>query len=102
MGLYLLAFAISVVGATYASVPMYRLFCQMTGYGGTTRRSDGETVEEKIARAAREPETAAAAARREVLISFNADVADGVRLWGGGGTGPSCHGKPLAQPPDAE
>ena len=26
-----------MVGAAYAAVPLYRLFCQATGYGGTTR-----------------------------------------------------------------
>ena len=29
--------AIGMVGAAYASVPLYQLFCQVTGYGGTTR-----------------------------------------------------------------
>lgn len=27
-------------GAAYAAVPAYRLFCQVTGFGGTTRRAD--------------------------------------------------------------
>lgn len=27
-------------GLAYASVPLYRLFCQVTGYGGTTQRAD--------------------------------------------------------------
>lgn len=27
----------SMVGLAYASVPLYRLFCQVTGYGGTTQ-----------------------------------------------------------------
>ncbi len=26
-----------MIGAAYAAVPLYRLFCQMTGYGGTTQ-----------------------------------------------------------------
>ena len=26
-----------MLGAAFAAVPMYRLFCQMTGYGGTTQ-----------------------------------------------------------------
>jgi cytochrome c oxidase assembly protein subunit 11 len=30
-------FVAAMVGATYASVPLYRIFCQVTGYGGTTR-----------------------------------------------------------------
>ena len=29
--------AVGMVGAAYASVPLYQLFCQITGYGGTTR-----------------------------------------------------------------
>ena len=33
-----LAFFGGMVGAAYASVPLYRLFCQVTGYGGTTQR----------------------------------------------------------------
>lgn len=33
-----LAFFGGMIGAAYASVPLYRLFCQMTGYGGTTQR----------------------------------------------------------------
>jgi cytochrome c oxidase assembly protein Cox11 len=35
---YLAAITIGVVGATYASVPLYKMFCQATGYGGTTQR----------------------------------------------------------------
>ncbi|KPF46964.1 cytochrome c oxidase assembly protein [Rhizobium sp. AAP43] len=27
-----------MVGMSYAAVPLYRLFCQVTGYGGTTQR----------------------------------------------------------------
>lgn len=33
-----LSFFACMVGAAYASVPLYRLFCQVTGYGGTTQR----------------------------------------------------------------
>ena len=35
-----LAFFVGMIGAAYASVPLYRLFCQVTGYGGTTQRAD--------------------------------------------------------------
>jgi len=31
------AFALSMVGVAYAAVPLYRIFCQITGYGGTTQ-----------------------------------------------------------------
>lgn len=29
-----------MIGAAYASVPLYKLFCQVTGYDGTVRRAD--------------------------------------------------------------
>ena len=34
--------AISMVGAAFAAVPLYNLFCAVTGYGGTTRVALGE------------------------------------------------------------
>lgn len=30
--------ALGMVGLAYASVPLYRIFCQVTGFGGTTQR----------------------------------------------------------------
>jgi cytochrome c oxidase assembly protein subunit 11 len=38
-----------MVGLAYASVPLYRLFCQVTGYGGTTQAADAgsDTVLER-------------------------------------------------------
>ncbi len=32
--------AVAMLGLAYASVPLYRLFCQATGYGGTTQRAE--------------------------------------------------------------
>ncbi len=32
------AIAISMVGVGFAAVPIYRIFCQVTGFGGTTMR----------------------------------------------------------------
>ena len=37
-GLYLVAFTVAMIGVTYASVPLYRMFCQATGYGGTVQQ----------------------------------------------------------------
>ncbi len=34
------AVAISMVGVGFAAVPLYRVFCQITGFGGTTMRVD--------------------------------------------------------------
>jgi cytochrome c oxidase assembly protein subunit 11 len=33
----LLGVVVGMAGLAYASVPLYRLFCQVTGYGGTTQ-----------------------------------------------------------------
>lgn len=38
--LVLLAVLVGMGGLVAASVPLYRLFCQVTGYGGTTQRAD--------------------------------------------------------------
>jgi len=32
--------AVAMVGAGYASVPLYNIFCKVTGYGGTTQTAD--------------------------------------------------------------
>ncbi|VAI01739.1 unnamed protein product [Triticum turgidum subsp. durum] len=69
---YLVGVAVAMVGASYAAVPLYRRFCQATGYGGTVQRR--ESVEEKISRHARVGTTPS----REIVIQFNADVADGM------------------------
>lgn len=50
-----------MVGLAYASVPLYRLFCQMTGYGGTTQVSAAPA--------------AADVSDRIVTIRFDANVA---------------------------
>ncbi len=35
-----LGVVVGMVGLAYASVPLYRIFCQVTGYGGTTQVAD--------------------------------------------------------------
>lgn len=37
---YLLGLVGAMVGASYAAVPLYRRFCQATGYGGTVNRRE--------------------------------------------------------------
>jgi cytochrome c oxidase assembly protein subunit 11 len=54
---------IMMVGAAYASVPLYQLFCQVTGYGGTTQ----------VATAA-----ASTVLERKVKVRFDANLAPGV------------------------
>lgn len=33
-----LAFVVTMLGMAYAAVPLYEMFCKVTGYGGTTQR----------------------------------------------------------------
>ena len=47
-GLMAFAGALAMLGLGYASVPLYRLFCQVTGFGGTTMQA----TESDAARAA--------------------------------------------------
>jgi len=42
VGAYALAGALAMLGLGYASVPLYRLFCQVTGFQGTTQRVTAE------------------------------------------------------------
>jgi cytochrome c oxidase assembly protein subunit 11 len=35
---YALAIAVGALGASYTAVPLYKVFCQTTGFGGTTQR----------------------------------------------------------------
>jgi len=44
VGLLAAGGAVAMLGLGYASVPLYRLFCQVTGYGGTTQRADAVTA----------------------------------------------------------
>ena len=39
LALVLVAVAVGMVGMAYASVPLYSLFCRVTGYGGTTQQA---------------------------------------------------------------
>ena len=50
-----------MVGAAYAAIPIYRAFCQATGYGGTVRRAEAA------------PQTVV---DRKLTVSFDANVRD--------------------------
>ena len=39
------AVAAAMLGLAYASVPLYRMFCQSTGFGGTTQRAEAPPAE---------------------------------------------------------
>ena len=56
-------FIVAMVGATYAAVPLYRIFCQTTGYGGTPRRAEAAPGE---------------VSNRTITVRFDANVAPGL------------------------
>ena len=39
VALYAAAFALTMLALGFAAVPLYRMFCQVTGFGGTTQRA---------------------------------------------------------------
>jgi cytochrome c oxidase assembly protein subunit 11 len=51
---------VGMVGLTAAAVPLYRLFCQVTGYGGTTQRAEAAPERQLD---------------QTITVRFNADVA---------------------------
>lgn len=55
--------ALGMVGLSYAAVPLYQLFCQVTGYGGTTQRAE------------KTPDTVL---ERKITIRFDANIARGL------------------------
>ncbi|XP_028406686.1 cytochrome c oxidase assembly protein COX11, mitochondrial-like [Dendronephthya gigantea] len=60
---YTIALVIVVLGASYAAVPLYRIFCQASGLGGTVQQSDaGEKIKNMTTRK-----------ERLLTVRFNAD-----------------------------
>ena len=61
-----------MIGVSYASVPLYRIFCQATGFGGTTRRvtADNEVPQP----------TSNKAKDRYVTVTFDGNV-DSALPW---------------------
>jgi len=58
-GITLAAFAIAMVGVSFAAIPLYRVFCSVTGYAGTPQIG---------------PQAAPGATRQIMTVRFNADV----------------------------
>ncbi|MFD0847201.1 cytochrome c oxidase assembly protein [Sphingosinicella xenopeptidilytica] len=56
--------AVAMLGLAYASVPLYRLFCQVTGFGGTTMRVDENAAPNAV--------------NKVIKVRFDANVAPGL------------------------
>lgn len=68
VGFYALLGAVAMLGLGYAAVPLYDLFCRVTGFGGTTQKATEQeaTLAERMARSA---------GAREISIRFDASTA---------------------------
>jgi len=55
---------VGMIGLAYAAVPLYRAFCQVTGYGGTTRRAT---------------QGASHVLDRRIEVRFDANMRDGLK-----------------------
>jgi cytochrome c oxidase assembly protein subunit 11 len=60
---FCVVFVAAMVGMSFAAVPLYRIFCSLTGYGGTTQRAKAMP---------------AAPLSRTVTVRFDANVANGL------------------------
>ncbi|MFK0688405.1 cytochrome c oxidase assembly protein [Mesorhizobium sp. IMUNJ 23033] len=56
-----IAFFAGMIGMAYAAVPLYAMFCQATGYGGTTKRATQQYANRVL--------------DRDVAIRFDANIA---------------------------
>ena len=70
-GLIAFAGALAMLGLGYAAVPLYDLFCRVTGFGGTTQRA----TESEADMAAR---MGLAAGGQQISIRFDATTAPGL------------------------
>ncbi len=59
------AFVAGMVGMSFAAVPLYRMFCQVTGYNGTTQRVE---------------QVSSVILDRKMRVTFDANVAPGL-MW---------------------
>lgn len=65
------AVALAMLGLGFASVPLYRMFCQATGFGGTTQRATESQLRE-LAHGDR------SGVGRKLSIRFDSNVAQGM------------------------
>ena len=67
VGLRAALFGLAMLALAIASVPLYRVFCQVTGFGGTTMKADA-------APGAADATHTVRAARRRVLLRVVAGI----------------------------
>jgi cytochrome c oxidase assembly protein subunit 11 len=63
LAMSLLSVTLAMLGASFAAIPLYRVFCAVTGYGGTPQIG---------------PEVSPGVAAGKITVRFNADVDSGL------------------------
>jgi cytochrome c oxidase assembly protein subunit 11 len=71
VGLIAFLGALAMLGLGFAAVPLYQLFCQVTGFGGTTQRASAQQADlaERMA---------ASAGAKQISIRFDGNIASDV------------------------
>jgi cytochrome c oxidase assembly protein Cox11 len=69
MGWYMGGLTLFTISFTYASVPLYRIFCQKTGFAGTVKTENVQY----------ENKAKPVSGKRLITVRFNADVADALK-----------------------
>lgn len=79
-GLMAGAVALAMVGLAFASVPLYRVFCQVTGFAGTTMKVDASSLPSEA--------QVRSLAGKTVKVRFDGNVRDGLPWTFGPAQGP--------------
>lgn len=69
-GMYALAIFVSMLGVSYAAVPLYRIFCASTGYSGTPVTDNSRFAAERLV-----PDTES----RRIKITFESNTSDALQ-----------------------
>jgi cytochrome c oxidase assembly protein subunit 11 len=67
--IYVSAIAVGILGLSYAAVPLYRLYCQASGYGGTVSKAEAGVKIEQMS----------AVRDRELLVKFSSSTSAGMQ-----------------------
>lgn len=70
------AVVLGMIGFSYASVPLYRAFCQATGYGGAVGKAHNIEAKLKAREEQPNPTLEQKCAKREMRVWFSSDVAE--------------------------
>lgn len=69
-GIFAVLLVAGMIAAAYASVPLYRIFCQVTGFGGTTNRANLAAVPDAA--------TMRKLAGRTIQVRFDSNITPGM------------------------